>query len=183
VVVFPQLTVAIADIAARVDDEGKTFHAARQRAIDCYADEMPPALLGGEWSHGQADVPWTDKYALELFDHLLWFHRQGHGVRNWQTCALLGSPYRSEIVDETGEFTLDFLVAAQPLLARKVGVWTNNDLSWWFPGQTICVLAAAGLAPERASRFGFRPVCSGIAGVQDRTTVRMAPAGAALTGG
>jgi hypothetical protein len=81
-------------------------------------------------------------------------------------------------VDETGELALDFLVAAQPLLERKVGVWTNNDLSWWDPGQTICVLAAAGLESEQASRFGFRPACSGIAGVQDLTIARMAPVGA-----
>ena len=77
---------------------------------------------------------------------------------------MLGSPYRWEVVDETGELALNFLVAAQLLLERKVGVWTNNDLSWWDPGQTICVLAAAGLESERASGFGFRPVCSGIAG-------------------
>jgi hypothetical protein len=77
---------------------------------------------------------------------------------------------------------LDFLVAARPLLERKVGVWANNDLSWWL-GQTICVLAAAGLESKRVSRFGFRPVRSGIAGVQDLTIARMAPAGAALTGG
>jgi hypothetical protein len=134
---------------------------------------MLPALLGGEWSHGQSDAPWTDKYVLELFDHLLWFHRQGCGVRNWQTCALLGSPYRAEIIDDTGEFTLDFLVAAQPLLAQKVGIWTRDDLSWWFPGQTICALAAAGLEPERASGFGFHPV----RGIADFAVIPMAPAG------
>jgi hypothetical protein len=173
---FPHLTAAIADIAARVDDEGKAFHAARQRAIDGYRDEMLPALLGGEWAHGSSDAPWLGQYASELFDHLLWFHRQGHGVRNWSSCALLGSPYRAEIVDETGEFTLEFLVAAQPLLERKVGVWTSNDLSWWFPGHTICVLAAAGLEPERACEFGFRAVPRGIA------VIPMATAGMALTG-
>ena len=96
---------------------------------------------------------------------------------------MLGSPYRWEVVDETGEPVLDFLIAAQPLLERKVGVWMNNDLSWWDPGQTICVLAAAGLESERASRFGFRPVRSGSAVAQDFSTLRMVPAGAALMGG
>jgi hypothetical protein len=65
------------------------------------------------------------------------------------------------------------------LRERKVGVWTSNDLSWWFPGHTICVLAAAGLEPERADGFGFRPVC----GIADFAVIPMATAGVALTGG
>jgi hypothetical protein len=171
---FPQLTAAIADIAAFIDDEGKKLGAARQRAIDSYRDEMLPALLGGEWSHGQADAPWPDRYAPELFDHLLWFHRRGvNGARSWQTCAVLGSPYRAEIIDEIGEFTLDFLAAAQPLLERRVEVWTSDDWSWWFPGHTLCVLAAAGLEPKRASGFGFHPV----RGIADFAVIPMAPAG------
>jgi hypothetical protein len=86
-----------------------------------------------------------------------------------------------KFVDETGEFALDFLAAAQPLLRQKVGIWTSGELSWWFPGQTICVLVAAGLDPHRASGFGFLPVRGGVAGVQD--SLRMVPAGAALIGG
>ena len=96
---------------------------------------------------------------------------------------VLGNPYRSEVIDEAGDFTSEFLAPAQPLLRQRIGIWTSNEMSWWDPGQTICVLAAAGLESERASRFGFRPVCGGIAGVQDLTIARMAPAGAALTGG
>ena len=182
---FPELRAAIADIAAFMDDdEDPNFDAAQQRAVDAYRNELLPAALGGEWTRGQPGAPWPDQYAPELFDHPIWFRRRDiHGPRGWRTCAVLGSPCQSEIIDENGEFTLDFLVAAQPLLERKVGVWTNNDLSWWDPGQTICVLAAAGLESERASRFGFRPVRSGIAGVQDLTIARMAPASAALTGG
>jgi hypothetical protein len=61
----------------------------------------------------------ANQYAPELFDHPLWFRRWDiHGPRSWQTCAVLGSPYHSEIIDENGEFTFDFLVAAQPLLKR-----------------------------------------------------------------
>jgi hypothetical protein len=176
---FPQLTAAIADIAAFMDDdEDPNFDAARQQAVDAYSTELLPTVLGGKWSRGQPGAPWPDQYALELFDHPIWFRRRdARGPRTWQDCAVLGSPYRWEVVDETGELALDFLVAAQPLLERKVGVWTNNDLSWWDPGQTICVLAAAGL------ESGFHPVCSGIAGAQDLTIARMAPASAALTGG
>ena len=174
---FPQLTAAIADIAAFMDDdEGPNFDAARQQAVDAYSAELLPTALGGEWTRGQPGVPWPDQYAPELFDHPLWFRRRdARGPRTWQDCAVLGSPYRWEVVDETGELALNFLVAAQLLLERKVGVWTNNDLSWWDPGQTICVLAAAGLESEQASRFGFRPVSGRIAGVQDLTTVRKAP--------
>ena len=182
---FPELRAAIADVAAFMDDdEDSNFDAAQQRAVDAYGAELLPTVLGGAWSRGQPGVPWPDQYALELFDHPIWFRRRDiHGARGWRTCAVLGSPYQSEIIDENGEFTLDFLVAARPLLDRKVGVWTNNDLSWWDPGQTVCVLAAAGLESGRASRFGFRPVRSGIAGVQDLTIARMAPAGAAPAGG
>jgi hypothetical protein len=42
--------------------------------------------------------------------------------------------------------------------------------------KTVCVLAAAGLESERASRFGFRPVRGGIAGMQDLAIACMAPA-------
>jgi hypothetical protein len=182
---FPELRAAIADIAAFMDDdEGPDFDAAQQRAVDAYRNELLPTVLGGEWSRGQPGMPWSEQYSLELFDHAIWFHRRdARGPRTWQDCAVLGSPYRWEVVDETGELALDFLVAVQPLLEHKVGVWTNNDLSWWDPGQTTCVLVAAGLESERARGFGFRPVRSGIAGVQDPTIVRMAPAGAAHTSG
>ena len=90
---FPQLTAAIADIAAFMDDdEGPDFDAAQQRAVDCYRDEMLPALLGGEWSRGQPGAPWSDQYAPELFGHPIWFRRRDiHGPRSWQTCAVLGS--------------------------------------------------------------------------------------------
>jgi hypothetical protein len=103
-------------------------------------------------------------------------------VCGWHDCAVLGNPYREEIIDEAGKFHSDFLAAAQSLLERKIGIWMNGEMSWWYPGQTICVVAA-GLEPERARGFGFRPVRNGIAGVQDLTIARMAPAGAALTGG
>jgi hypothetical protein len=181
---FPQLTDAIADIAAHADDdESLDFDAAQQRAVDAYGNELLPTVLGGEWTRGQPGMPWSEQYSLELFDHPIWFRRRNaRGPRTWQDCAVLGCPYRREVVDETGDLALDFLAAAQPLLRQKVGIWTSGELSWWFPGQTICVLAAVGLEPDRASRFGFRPVRSGTAGVQDPPSVRMAPA-FALTGG
>jgi hypothetical protein len=65
---------------------------------------------------------------------------------------VLGSPYQSEIIDENGEFTLDFLVAAQPLLKRRVGIWANSELSWWDPGHTICVLVHKLRRPCRLLR-------------------------------
>jgi hypothetical protein len=65
----------------------------------------------------------------------------------------------------------------------------SSELSWWYPDQTVCVLVAAGLESEQASRFGFCPIRNGIAAVQDLTT-RTAPdagahnsAGVTLTGG
>src|SRR6516225_1382183 len=108
---FPQLTAAIADIAAFMDDdEGPNFGAARQQAVDAYSAELLPTALGGEWTRGQPGVPWPDQYASELFDHPLWFRRRdARGPRTWQDCVVLGSPYRWEVVDETGEPVLDFL--------------------------------------------------------------------------
>jgi hypothetical protein len=166
---FPQLTAAIADIAAFIDaddDESPDFDAAQQRAVDAYRNELLPMVLGGEWSRGRPGVPWSEQYSLELFDHPIWFRRRDAcGPRSWQNCAVLGNPYRSEVIDEVGDFTPEFLAAAQPLLRQWIGIWTSDEVSWWFPGQTICVLAAAGLEPDRASGFGFRPACRGIAGV------------------
>jgi hypothetical protein len=55
--VFPQLTAAITDIAAFMDDdEGPNFDAAQQRAVDAYSTELLPTVLGGEWSRGQPGV-------------------------------------------------------------------------------------------------------------------------------
>jgi hypothetical protein len=182
---FPELRAAIVDVAAFMDDdEGPDFNAAQQRAIDAYSSELLPRVLGGEWSRGKPGVPWSDRYSLELFNHPIWFRRRdARGPRTWRDCAVLRNPYRREVVAETGELALDFLTAARPLLERRIGIWMNSELSWWYPGQAICVLVAAGLESEQASGFGFRPVCRGIATVQDPTIVRMAPAGAALMGG
>jgi hypothetical protein len=131
------------------------------------AGEMLPTVLGGKWSRGRPGVPWSDRYSLELYDHPIWFRRRGAcGPCSWQDCVVLGNPYRSEVIDENGDFRPDFLTAAQPLLRQRIGIWMNSDLSWWFPGSTACILLAAGLESERASRFGFRPVRSGIAGVK-----------------
>jgi hypothetical protein len=106
-----------ADIAAFMDDdEGPDFNAAQQRAIDAYSSELLPTVLGGKWSRGKPGVPWSDQYSLELFDHPIWFRRREvGGPRSWRNCVVLGNPYRSEIADETGELTPDFLAAAQPL--------------------------------------------------------------------
>ena len=117
---FPQLTAAIADIATFIrDDEDPNFDAAQQRAVDAYRNELLPAALGGEWTRGQPGAPWPDQYAPELFDHPIWFRRRGAcGSRSWLDCAVLGSPYRSEVVDEAGNYRPDFLGAARPLLRR-----------------------------------------------------------------
>ena len=40
--------------------------------------------------------------------------------------VVLGNPYRSETVDETGELTLYFLAAAQPLLERRIGIYKRD---------------------------------------------------------
>jgi hypothetical protein len=105
---FPQLTAAIADIAAFMDDdEDPNFDAAQKRAVDAYSTELLPTVLGGEWSRGQPGVSWPDQYALELFDHPIWFRRRdARGPRTWQDCVVLGSPYRWEAVDETANSRL-----------------------------------------------------------------------------
>src|SRR6516225_3971773 len=125
---FPELRAAIAEIAAfKDDDEHPNFDAAQQRAVDAYRNELLPTVLGGEWSRGKPGVPWSDRYSLELIRR-----RHIHGPRRWQKCAVLGNPYRSEVIDEAGDFTPEFLVAAQPLLRQRIGIWTSNEMSWWF---------------------------------------------------
>ena len=39
------------------------------------------------------------------------------GPRSWDNCAVLGNPYRTETIGETGEF----LAAARPLLKHGIG--------------------------------------------------------------
>jgi len=160
---FPALTAALVHIASL--GEGSKLDAAREQAIDAYASELLPAILGGDWVHGGSGMPWTDAIPLELSAHMLWF-RRNDGTPGWENCAVLSHP-NQPIVDDgkiirevraAGRFIPSFLVAVQPLLKRGIGIWVSHDLSYWRPSRTVCVLIAAGLAPERAPAFGFRPV-------------------------
>jgi hypothetical protein len=134
---FPELRAAIAEVAAVIGrDEGPDLDIAQQRVVDAYRNELLSSVLRGSWSCGRPRVPWTtsDRYCSPLFQHAVWFRRRGaRGLRSWDDCAVVGGPYRSEVVDEDGDFTSDFLAAAKPLLRHGLGVWTNDALSWWYP--------------------------------------------------
>ncbi len=38
-----------------------------------------------------------------------------------------------------------------------VAEWARHDLSLWYPGWMVLVVAARGLDPEEAARFGIEP--------------------------
>jgi hypothetical protein len=150
---FPKLTAAL----ARIADNG----ADRRPAVDAYASEMLPTILGDQWAYGGTGMPWADAIPLELSAHLLWF-RRNDDLPSWENCAVIGNPRRSFVDDgrlidgyyAAGKFIPSFLAAAQPLLEQGVGVWVSTELSYWHPGRTVCVLLAAGLAPETLLRLG-----------------------------
>jgi hypothetical protein len=161
---FPVLTAALTEIAGL--DEGSELNAAREGAVDAYGNELLPAILGGEWTYGGTELPWPDAVPLELSAHALWFQRYETSGLSWQDCAIISHPHQS-IVDDggivrevraAGRLLSSFLTAVRPLLQLGIGVWVSNDLSYWRPERTVCLLMARGLAPERAPGFGFRPV-------------------------
>jgi hypothetical protein len=157
---FPQLTAALTQIARL--DEGSRMDTARGQAVDAYGSELLPAILGGDWVHGGSNIPWPKCIPTDLSAHLLWFRRNDN-LPSWKNCAVFTHP-NQPIVDDgkiirevraAGRFIPSFLVAAQPLLKRGIGIWVGHDLSYWRPSRTVCVLIARGLAPEHAPKFGF----------------------------
>jgi hypothetical protein len=162
---FPVLTAALAQIAKL--SEGVELDAARQQAINAYGSEMLPAVLGGNWAYGGTEPPWADAVPLELSAHLVWFRRYADQP-SWKNYAILTHPDQFAVDDggivrevrAAGRLLPSFLAAVRPLLEQGVSVWVSNDLSYWHPGRTVCMLMARGLAPERAPAFGFRPIRS-----------------------
>lgn len=136
--------------------------AAYRQVRAAYASELLPAILGGEWAETKRSLfvrqPGTrDDFFLaphfhDLFDHPLHFRRRGaKGPLTWKNCVLIGQPYPAE-PDQGAEQAL--------ALARHfgVGVWRRDDLSAWYPGVTMLVIAAQGLTPQNAQKFGFKPL-------------------------
>ena len=157
---FPALTAALVQIAKL--SEGDELDAARREAIEAYANEMLPAILGGDWESGPS---WPELIPIELSAHALWFQRHDDPP-SWDNYAVISHPPQSTVDDggvvrevrAAGRLLPSFLAAVEPLLQLGIGVWVSNDLSYWHPGRTVCVLMARGLAPERAPAFGFRPI-------------------------
>jgi hypothetical protein len=162
---FPELTAAIADVAACNGQHNSglcNLCTAQRRAMLAYGYELLPAVLSGEWTTPRSGAgTWSEPLYQHrcLSDHAVNFRRRDtRGSRGWRNSAVLAQPDRLNVDSVDGEFTPDFLAAAQPLVQQDVGVWVSSRLSSWLPGQTALVLMAARLEPERAGEFGFRAV-------------------------
>jgi hypothetical protein len=77
-------------------------------------------------------------------------------------CVLVHAP--DEIRFEVDSFNRRVITQETPtnptesiswLAKRGVGEWARHDLSLWYPGWTVLVVAARGLDPVEAARFGF----------------------------
>lgn len=163
---FPRLRQAMTEFEAafkliRTTQPGArgASDAARERCFDAYASELLPAILGGAWKHTDKTVtapggrasrrPYPLFYHHNLFDHPLVFRRIGgiRGLTTWHNCAVIGLPYgiQAAATEDAASVTEKY----------GVGVWTRPDLSAWYPNWTCLVVAAIGLKPEEAARFGF----------------------------
>jgi hypothetical protein len=159
-------------------DDYAAVHQARSipdyvdRGMDAYCTEMLPLLFGGEWQH-----KW--KYSLSarpvcdscyyygnkprvipvtlnsngLFDHSRVFRRKGtKGPLNWANGVITGHPYGNP----NGMLWPNATEVA-PRFARMFGVsvWARKDLSIYFPGQTVLVIASPELNGRDPTEFGF----------------------------
>lgn len=145
---------------------------AYDRVVAAYAAELLPAVLGHEWApttrslyatafHQRLALYRQQSYVAgdctPLFDHPLHFRRRGaKGKLTWRNCALIGQPYNMR----PGEpLPSDAITGAMALAEQYgVGVWVRHDLSAWYPGRTALVVAALGLDPADAPRFGFMAI-------------------------
>jgi len=134
--------------------------AAYEKVANAYATELLPAITGGRtWKRttrafyaarsGRRRKCYVEGEFHGLFDHALTF-RNGAGTKTWHSCALIGQPYPDISEDEADKLCAEF----------PVGVWARDDLSAWYPGWTMLVVAADRywLKPEAATQFGFRAV-------------------------
>ena len=148
--VFPFTAEAIARLQRPYGD-GPAYRLARDR----YADELLPALLGGEWKHTSSGPPLCIPVTSALLDHAEVFRRRGaRGPTSVANAAFIGQPYGQG----AGKAQLPSgaeALAAQ-LASQGMGVWTRPDLSAWFPGWTRLVIAARELRREEAERWGFQ---------------------------
>lgn len=159
---FPLLSASIAEIPPGNKAKApETYDAAIAR----YADEMLPAILGGEWKRSSCDTfsllgiraikGFTFGIRVQaLFDHQVGYRICGaKGPHTWKNCVLLGQPYHA--FDRRGEITSDAKAIANQLKRIGVAVWVRRDLSAWFPGATQLVLASPRLMGKSADQFGF----------------------------
>jgi hypothetical protein len=131
---------------------------ARGRARIACADELLPAVLGGEWMLTKGAWPPIEEVQnTTVFDHWTSFRRRGmRGPCSWRDGAIVWQPYNHVFRNDV--FYPPFVARAQTLADRYgVGVWVSPELSFYYPGSSVLVLLARGLAPERAARFGFVP--------------------------
>ena len=146
---FPFTAEAIGRLQRPYGD-GPAYSLARDR----YADELLPALLGGEWKHTSSGPPLCIRVTSALLDHAEVFCRRGaRGPLTLENAAVIAAPYGQGPERRLPHGADD---DAAELAILGLGVWTRSDLSAWYPGWTQLVLAARGLLREDAQRWGFR---------------------------
>lgn len=137
---------------------------------NCYAREMLPRILGGEWRETGRGLYVRRGYYREfiagnhhdLLDH--WKHYRQLGARgpsSFKNTLIIAHPYNlwpreSRALD--AELHSGICATAKECAARYgVGIWARPDLSVHYPGWTSMVLFAGGLAgrADDAGAFGF----------------------------
>jgi hypothetical protein len=139
--------------------------AAIEGVMAAYAGEMLPAILGGEWIRSRVSLHARGRSRgsyvyiageVGLFDHPIHFRsRHSKGRLTWDNCVIIGQPYLSLRGPDGERDKLSVGMATELRETFGVGVWARDDLSAWYPGWTVLVLAARGLKPEKAADFGF----------------------------
>lgn len=119
---------------------------------------LPTIFPGTKWkrsdgSYAMLDCStsegWEGPNTHSLFDHPLSFRKLGtRGPTTWINTVVFGQPYGLP----SGS---DVPAVIEWLAGKCVTIWWRKDLSMWYPGWTVLVLAARGLKTKCAADFGF----------------------------
>jgi hypothetical protein len=138
---------------------------ARQRAIESYASELLPAILGGVWKA----ITWHSnlRFGYPVFDQPLAFRRKGlKGPLRWTSGVVLGGEPYDIVLDDGGldpDFCEDLDTCGwQSNFWWGGGVyprvfWISKDLSQHCPGQTSLILTGPDFESlgTNPADFGF----------------------------
>lgn len=122
------------------------------------ADEVLPAILGGEWR--QTKVPsWFytagfSHFVAPLFDHTKTYRLVGSkGPTTWKNAILVSEPYNA--LSREGDPAASAVSQAARLRKELiVATWVRKDLSIRYPGWTSLVLVGS-LLDQASDHGGF----------------------------